>query len=291
MRSVDLARIVAPHLGGRLVPSVITMPGRKLPILQRLWARTRPRGGIYFMTKTACQVDSEAAALLKARSIGLCYDYVDHDLGRIASDLADEHVCASYAQQDRILAMQQAGQFAKGPTQVVLHNADAALYGFRPEDRPSFSAVYCGNLRNTFVPERLARDVVMIDASKPYKMKRNRQRLSGFALHYCIRDDRPVSENVVKPFTKGVTAAVCRANLVTSRDVPDAVRLLGEDYPFLADGNAEGQIVDAFLRARDAFGGPDWRRGLAAMDRLRERVSGPALAVQMRRMAELLGVF
>jgi hypothetical protein len=290
MRGRDLARIVAPHLGDRLRPQMVAMPGRKTPILQRLWARTRPRGGIYFLTKSSFPLDPEAAALLRARSLGLCFDYVDHDLGHVASELADVHVCTSHAQVDRIHAMQAAGRFAKGPTQLILHNADAALYGLPPQEHATFAAVYCGNPVNTRFPSGLAGEVDLLDASKPDRMERVRSRLPDYALHYCFRqgaEDRPT---VIKPFTKGITAAVCHANLVTSRDVPDAVRLLGADYPFLADGDGDDQIIEAFRQAREAFGGPEWSRGLAAMAQLRDQVSGPALAAQFRQLAGLLGV-
>jgi hypothetical protein len=290
MRGGDLAQIVAPHLGSRLLPRVITMPGQRSPALQRLWARTRPRGGIYFLTKSSCQIDPEAAALLRARSLGLCFDYVDHDLGRIASELADVHVCAAHAQVERIHAMQAAGTFAKGPTQLILHNADAGLYGLAPNSRPEFSAVYCGNLINTRIPDRLAGEVAVLDASKPHRMRRVMAELPGFALHYGFRDRSAELQDVVKPFTKGATAAVCHANIVTAREVPDAVRLLGADYPFLAEGTTDDQIIAAFQHARDAFGGPEWQQGLQAMAAVREAVSAPALAAQFRQMAALLGV-
>ena len=129
MRGADLARIVAPHLGDRFRVHVVAMPGRKHPVLQRMWARTRPKGGIYFLTKTSCQIDPEAAFSLKHRSHGLCFDYVDHNLSLIAAELADVHVCSSFAQEGWIRSRQAAGEFAGGPTEVILHNADAALYG------------------------------------------------------------------------------------------------------------------------------------------------------------------
>jgi hypothetical protein len=290
MRGPDLARIVAPHLGDRLMPRVIAMPGRKHPVLQRLWARSRPRGGIYFLTKTSCQMDPEAAAILKARSLGLCLDYVDHNLALIASELADVHVCSSFAQEDWIRSRQAAGAFAAGPTQVILHNADAALYGLAPPVRDGFSAVYCGNRVNTRIPAALAGEIAILDGSKPRRMRRTLDRLPGFALHYGLRDAGGDLPSVVKPFTKGATAAVCHANILTSRDVPDAERLLGADYPFLIDGTEDARIIEAYHHARDAFGGPEWARGLDAMASLRERVSAPALAAGFRAMAAHLGV-
>jgi hypothetical protein len=235
-------------------------------------------------------MDPEAAAILKARSLGLCLDYVDHNLALIASELADVHVCSSFAQEDWIRSRQAAGAFAAGPTQVILHNADAALYGLAPPVRDGFSAVYCGNRVNTRIPAALAGEIAILDGSKPRRMRRTLDRLPGFALHYGLRDAGGDLPSVVKPFTKGATAAVCHANILTSRDVPDAERLLGADYPFLIDGTEDARIIEAYHHARDAFGGPEWARGLDAMASLRERVSGPALAAGFRQMAGHLGV-
>jgi hypothetical protein len=292
MRGPDLARIVSPHLDGRFQPNVTLMP-RSSAVLQRLWARTRPRGGIYFMTTSSWgRIDPEAVQILKSRACRLCFDYVDRDLDTPRAAMADAHVCSSYAQRDLIRAMQAAGTFAAGPTPLIAHNADADLYDQSFRERPAFAAVYCGNLINTSIPEPLADEVAFLDASKPRAMRRNRSRLDGFALHYCFRNrghDRTATK--VKPFTKGMNAAVCGANLVTSRDVPDAVALLGDDYPFLADSMDDRHIVEAFDRARDAFNGPDWRRGLDRMAGLRDEVSGQKLAAQFRHLAEELDMF
>jgi len=149
--------------------------------------------------------------------------------------------------------------------------------------------VYCGNPSNTRIPAALAGEIAVLDGSKPRRMRRTLDRLPGFALHYGLRDAGGDPPSVVKPFTKGATAALCNANILTGRDVPDAERLLGADYPFLIDGAQDTGIIEGYRRARDAFGGPDWNRGLDAMAHLRDRVSGPALADAFRAMAALLG--
>ena len=63
---------------------------------------------------------------------------------------------------------------------------------------------------------------------------------------------------MVKPFTKGVTSAMCHANLVTSRNVWDAVRLLGANYPLLATDNSEEAILTAFETVKSAWGTKTW---------------------------------
>jgi len=82
MRSFDLSRIVVPHLDPTLRVKVIVMPGAHYPKLRRIWARSRPWGGLYFKTKSALKMDAEASAELMARSFGLCFDG-DHALDEI----------------------------------------------------------------------------------------------------------------------------------------------------------------------------------------------------------------
>lgn len=90
-----------------------------------------------------------------------------------------------------------------------------------------------------------------------------------FNCHVSIRE--PGRDFLYKPNCKVSTAAACGANLVTTRD-ESALEMLGEDYPFYAEPTLEG-ILAGIDRARSAFGGPDWKRGLERMREVRERTS------------------
>jgi hypothetical protein len=85
--------------------------------------------------------------------------------------------------------------------------------------------------------------------------------------HLSLRE--PGRDFLYKPNCKVSTAAVCNVNLVTTRD-ESAVELLGEDYPFYAEPSREG-LMAALARARAAFGGPEWERGLARMREVKEK--------------------
>jgi hypothetical protein len=290
MRSTDLLRIISPFLTARLVPSIVTMPGPRFPVLQRLWARARPKGGIYFLTKSAQSIDPEAADILRCRSRGIALDYIDSDLTPGLSRKADVHVCSSYAQEDRIKALQAQDAFAPGPTKVILHNPSHDLYTLPVPRRDQFATVYFGTPSVTRIPEALASQITVLDTRDHASFLAALPELARFPLHYCFRKDREVSDLLVKPFTKGITAAMCNVNLVTSHDVPDAVRLLGDDYPFLADGNSDSAILDAHSRARALFNSPEWAAGLERLAALKEEVSGPSLARRVQELAAMMGV-
>lgn len=76
------------------------------------------------------------------------------------------------------------------------------------------------------------------------------------------------ADSLRKPATKVSSAAAVGANIITRRTA-SALELLGEDYPFFADGT----LFDALYQARKAFGGEEWKRGLETMARVRERTS------------------
>ena len=84
-----------------------------------------------------------------------------------------------------------------------------------------------------------------------------------------------------KPATKVASAAAVGANIVTHRAAA-AVELLGDDYPFYADGG----LAYGIEKARAAFGGPEWERGLEIMRRVKERTSLAAVAALYREFME-----
>jgi len=87
-----------------------------------------------------------------------------------------------------------------------------------------------------------------------------------FNCHLSIRE--PGREFLYKPNCKVSTAAACEANLITTRD-DSTVELLGEDYPFYCEPQRDS-ILAAIERARAAFGGAEWQRGLDRMRQVRE---------------------
>lgn len=89
---------------------------------------------------------------------------------------------------------------------------------------------------------------------------------SRFNCHFSIRE--PGRDFLYKPNCKVSTAAVCEANLITTRDV-STVELLGEDYPYYCEPDRDS-ILAAIERARASFGSPEWRRGLERLRAVRD---------------------
>lgn len=79
---------------------------------------------------------------------------------------------------------------------------------------------------------------------------------------------------LLKPATKIATASAVLANVVSYAD-PGAVELLGVDYPFLASGDNEKEIISF---AQKCFGNPIWKRARERMKEVRERTSLKSIA-------------
>lgn len=92
---------------------------------------------------------------------------------------------------------------------------------------------------------------------------------SRFNCHLSIR--RPGREFLYKPNCKVSTAAICEANLITTRDVT-TVELLGEDYPYYCEPT-RASILAAIDKAQATLGTSEWDRGLERMRTVRALTS------------------
>jgi hypothetical protein len=94
-------------------------------------------------------------------------------------------------------------------------------------------------------------------------------RAPAFNAHVSIR--QPGREFLYKPNMKVVTAAACRAVLITTRDA-SAVEHLGDDYPFYTEPDRPS-VLAAIARAERMVGGPEWQRALAILEQVRARTT------------------
>lgn len=153
-----------------------------------------------------------------------------------------------------------AGMFPNADFMLVPHNWDDRIEGEAPQDE--FRAGYIGlpmNLHEA-IPAEIVGDLEVM-----------REALPRFNCH--VAEHYGARSMLFKPATKVASAAAVGANIVTHRSAA-AMELLGEDYPFFADGT----LTEGLERARAAFGGPEWERGLQIMRRVKERTSLQAVA-------------
>jgi hypothetical protein len=144
------------------------------------------------------------------------------------------------------------------PDRVIYHQWDPR-YSANQAPRDRMALGYLGLPRSLAVWGELP-DVEYLSDEKMFS------EAPRFNCHLSIRE--PGRDFLYKPNCKVSTAAVCEANLITTRDLT-TVELLGEDYPYYCEPE-RGSILAAIERARSSFGSAEWRRGLERMRAVRE---------------------
>lgn len=232
LRGVQLCALARRHPGDRYDFSMMRMPARRRFGLQTAWAHTRPRNVIYVLTKDRVQyIDPEAAEILRSRSRGVLFDYVDTDMTKMHMTGADLHLCASHAQLDYVKGRLQ-NRTDGGVADLLLHSCDARLDTSAGVAMDRLRAAYIGAPEYAGIPPALTADIPILDAGSDAKMTALLKRLNEFNFHYCVRAPTVRGDQVIfKPFTKGATAAALGANVIVNRGTHDAARPLGGITP------------------------------------------------------------
>jgi len=221
---------------------------------------------------------------LKLRGNTILADMVD---GRFKLDarlhLVDGLICCSHKGRDYYASAQ-----SRVPVFFVEHCIDARLPEVTPPDN-AFSAWYFGAPQNLYGREAIE-DAVHISYTESEKKPATAwiDDLPKANFHYAVRPK--IKELRFKPFTKGGIAAWCKANILVHKDDGDALRYLGEEYPYLIREELGEEVVRRYLaKAREDFGGERWRFGLSIMRNIRERYLEQTLARQFWTMIQELG--
>lgn len=288
LRAQQLAGLVAPHLPGVKV-SVSAFSRREF--VQNLSARLVPQGATVFVTKDAARVmQASTVDLLHRRSCHVCLDVVDTLPDELPGpELGADVLVSPSLNGIGILQSYVAARFP-GPRPLVLpilHNADIRLDGCKlmPQDRAR--TVYWGAMKNAVTSPGIAAKVDFIDGSDGGNFGETLGRILHYNVHYAVRPEGDRFR--IKPFTKGVNAAVLGAIVLMDRMVPDAVEFLGDDYPFMLNAPDVACVLDGLARLEDSFGGPDWALAQARCAEMAQRVAPEALAEQFRQMMMALG--
>lgn len=169
-----------------------------------------------------------------------------------------------------------------GETAQLLHGVDHRLYNLPKAKQDHLRPVYFGAPHVTTIPPELVQHVPVIDAGQTASMAANFASVAGYNLHYGIRKIVQYAQpRGRKPFTKGFTAAVLGANILTHADEDDALPLLGPDYPFMAASTDSEAIMETWHKAKRDFGGATWNDASEQMSRLAQKVSFKAQAAQL----------
>lgn len=274
MRCLQLSQMATQHLSDAYTFHTIAMPQKKRGL--QINAVADITSSIIILQKALIEhLDADAFAALKSNNIAVLADWVDKPVKSAYLDEIDVHLASSRMQEAELNA-----QLPGKTVRYLTHHADPRLTGVSYDDNGTFAAIYLGHKGNTVIPGKL-RDLVDVhDVQDSEAFEATLSKLPQFGLHYGVRKEH-ATEGVFKPFTKGFTAAACGANILIQRDAHDALHYLGEDYPYLIDDATPKSINAGFFRARDDFGGPEWRRALDRMAQVADQSSPAQVAADL----------
>ena len=291
MRCDQLRDICEAHLGDSYDFEVRAQRPIRNPIgMDR--ACSALRDSIVILLKgTAGQFGQEGMQLLRRKARGVCIDYVDADVYASFSKQADVHIGASHAACGLLETVLTEAGVKRNTTHVMhlTHHADPRLEGAMCRPGRKLNAAYLGNPANVHLPEAVRRKVELISYERDADIAEVFDILRNFNMHYCVRPNLPMGarKRVAKPFTKGFTAAVMGAQIMTTRDTDDALHYLGPEYPFLLDDNSEDGILEALERAEWMFGTPAWAEAEDRLAHVREMSSPRRIAGEMNDILQI----
>lgn len=283
MRSTQLAQLVAPFLPSGLQVKVLGVSPNGRFLSLRTIRHLIPSGAVVIFIKHAAKGhQAEDLFSLRRKCAAIGVDHIDQAFDEVPLDHFNFHLAASMTQKQAL-----ADHFERnGITSYVDlldHHADPILNGLRLQNATDFSACYLGALKNSIIPDDIKSSVEAIEVNTTTDMQAAAMRVKFHNLHFAVRPihTAPPPRRLFKPFTKGFTAASCRANIIVNRETDDALRFLGEDYPYLVKGNDPSQISEAFYFAQESFGSPLWLKALGRMQAVKEMVSPNEIARQL----------
>ncbi|MFC6582236.1 hypothetical protein [Sulfitobacter aestuariivivens] len=201
--------------------------------------------------------------------------------------LFDFHIAASFAAQHAICKHLANAGLSERPVGLVHHHADPRLAKIASRTENGFRAAYVGMPENATIPESLQSDVAVLHAKTGRDFGRILPELQKYTLHFAVRPPRDnATARGYKPFTKGFTAAACRANIMVNRSEDDAEHLLGADYPYFVEGASADAIENCFEDARSHYGGPVWKDARDRVQNMLELTRPDRLAGQLHEIID-----
>jgi len=279
MRGFQICSLARERLGDRFDFAMQSVPNLRKLGIERAWIAMQPRDTVFILIKDAVdRFSQEGLERLQRKSAGVALDHIDRHRHIMPPRGIDIHISASVsgvsAMKGRIAELEGTPEAIEGDVALLLHGVDQRLYELPKATYDRFRAAYLGSPHVTTIPEEIADQIKVVDATTTEKMAENYRAISGYNFHYAIRKivEYPHLRGR-KPFTKAFTAAVLGANVITHADEDDALLLLDESYPYMATSTDHQEIVEVMHKAKRTFGGPDWTHAQKEMTRLAEMVS------------------
>ena len=228
------------------------------------------------------QYSAEELAALRKRNIAIIGDWQDRTVPpeKVQSLTANMAFCIRQViDLSRILP--------ERPTFHVTQHVNLDI-PFRTPSQDRLRTGYFGAPYNTWRPESLSEVVDIVDVQGD--SQEWIQELGRYNCHWLIRVDPGFLslKGGWKPFLKGFVAARNAAPVITTRDDPEAIHYLGEDYPFYADSLTATDLELAWARVAGAFSGPDWQMARGIMRQTADRSSDEQVCQEFKAMIDTL---
>ena len=170
------------------------------------------------------------------------------------------------------------------------HHVDPRIKPMKHTDTGNFRIGYFGEPTNTIITERIENivDIIPIDTSSQKNIKWL-DTMPYYNVHYAVRNKREFDD--FKPATKVFTAAYCNSNIIIQDTEEEALRWLGNDYPYLIKGDpTEGNILDMLQKIRTDYkqDNQNWRYGLSVTKRINKQLTNDHISKQFFRMLKKL---
>ncbi len=271
MRSMQLAKIATGYVSDRYHVTARPMPKARH---KRQLNKVRDlQDGVVILTKHAISdLDEQTLDHLWRHNIVLA-DWIDMAPSFELSERIDVHIAASMAQFRRLMKAWPDKQVEFLP-----HHADLRLSEIAFAPLKQMQPLYLGHPNNLKDRTDLEDDLTVVPVQAQQEFIDFLPQINRFNMHFNLRSGgRPIAKRhdvpISKPLTKAFNAATCRSNIIMQRDVEDAEEYLGADYPYLLNDDSPETARDTLCRARDDFGGAEWKYGLEVMRSVADRVS------------------
>jgi len=257
--------------------------------LSRTLLRLRFPGAVFLFSKYAASGwGHDDFEMVQKSAKATLIDYVDGSLDNVIFSGIDGHIASTFEGARQIKTVLQKNgsrdDYLRGQVFTVLHNYDARLDDFIAQrvQGSRMNMCYLGTPFETVKTKEVEQAVTFLNGSNPTEFQKSLRQVGQFNCHYGVRKDRTLTgPQVVKPFTKGATAAACDVPILVNHSTDDAAEQLGGDYPFLIKDNSSQTIAEGLQHMEDSFGSGEWQRAVERMRSLHELTSHRAVATQL----------
>lgn len=225
------------------------------------------KGGtdVIIASKTITKVPGVERFLRRATKNGtkVLFDLVDGNprSTRHIDRYISAYICSSHSEYDYRMEL---GQKAY----LVPHNVDARM---KPRDSAArgFRVGYSGAPYNAQHLDNLEIDVFDSSTTQVGDDFNDLDRFLGsVSHHYSVRQNE--NRVVFKPAVKTYIASMYNRAFIGSKEDPETLKVLGSEYPYLAQTSSLYDVTDIIEFARATFGGPVHERAMHSLQGLRQ---------------------